>query len=96
VHITDLRPYFFDPDVIDPVIIAQYDRQEFVVERVLDHRGDKRKRSNLEFLIKWKGYDDENQNSWEPWSGVRNTEKLHEYLKNNRMKSLINQRCYQD
>ena len=96
VHITNLRPYHFDPDVIDPAIIAMHDKQEFAVERILDHRGDKKIRSNLEFLVKWKGYDDESQNSWEPWSGVRNTVQLHEYLRDNKMKSLINKRCYQD
>jgi hypothetical protein len=96
VHITNLRPYYFDPAVIDPAIIAMHDNQEFVIEKVLNHRGDKKLRSSMEFLIKWKGFDDENQNSWEPWSGVRNTEKLHEYLNDNKMKSLINKRCYQD
>jgi hypothetical protein len=96
VHITNLRPYFFDPDVIDPAIIAMHDQQEFVVENVLDHRGDKKLCSEMEFIIKWKGFDNEKHNSWEPWSGIRNTKKLHEYLKDNKMKSLINKRCYQD
>jgi hypothetical protein len=96
VHITNLRPYYFDPDVINPAIIAQHDEHEFVVEKVLAHRGDKKLRSNMEFLIKWKGFDDEKHNSWEPWSGVRKTKKLHEYLKANKMKALLNKRCFQD
>jgi hypothetical protein len=96
VHITNLRPYYFDPGVIYPAIIAMHDNQEFVIEKVLNHRGDRKLRSSMEFLIKWKGFDNKNQNSWEPWSGVRNTEKLHEYLTENKMKSLVNRRCYQD
>jgi hypothetical protein len=87
VHITNLRPYYFNPDVIDPAIIAMHDRQEFVVEQVLAHRGDKRLRSNLEFLIKWKGFEDASHNTWEPWSGVCNTTQLYDYLRENKMKS---------
>jgi hypothetical protein len=32
VHITNLRPYYFDPAVMDPAIIAMHDNQEFVIE----------------------------------------------------------------
>jgi hypothetical protein len=52
VHITNLCPYYYDPDVIDPAIIAMHDNQEFVIEKVLEHRGDKKLRSSMEFLIK--------------------------------------------
>jgi hypothetical protein len=37
VHITNLRPYYFDLAVIDPAIIAMHDNQEFVIEKVLNH-----------------------------------------------------------
>jgi hypothetical protein len=47
VRITNLRSYYYDPDVIDPAIIAMHDNQEFVIEKVLDHRGDKKLRSSM-------------------------------------------------
>ena len=68
--------------------VAQHEHSEFVIERILAHRGDKAKRSTLEFLVKWENYD-ESENTWEPWSNVRLTTQLHEYLENNKMRSLI-------
>uniref|UniRef100_A0A914YUV3 Chromo domain-containing protein n=1 Tax=Panagrolaimus superbus TaxID=310955 RepID=A0A914YUV3_9BILA len=36
---------------------------EYVVEKILDKRGHGRK---VEYLIKWRGYDDPIENTWEP------------------------------
>ncbi|MBT6795814.1 hypothetical protein HOA97_02635 [bacterium] len=33
----------------------------------------------MTFLVKWTGF--EGEDSWEPWSNLRDTDKLHEYLK---------------
>ena len=42
----------------DLLALASHDKDEFIVEKVLWHRGDPRRRANLEFLIRWKGYDE--------------------------------------
>uniref|UniRef100_A0AC34GLL4 Chromo domain-containing protein n=1 Tax=Panagrolaimus sp. ES5 TaxID=591445 RepID=A0AC34GLL4_9BILA len=36
---------------------------EYVVEKILDKRGHGKK---VEYLIKWRGYDDPIENTWEP------------------------------
>jgi len=88
VHISLLKPFVYDPAKVDPLEIAMYDTQEYYIEMILEHRGNIKKLSSLEFLVKWKGYGLEH-NSWEPWSTLRNTEQLHDYLYNNNLRKLI-------
>jgi hypothetical protein len=38
--------------------------------------------------VKWLGYDD-TYNSWEPWKNVRDTDKVHDYLRANNMEKFI-------
>jgi hypothetical protein len=59
--------------------LAAADHGEFAVERILDMRGDPKKKKSLEFLVKWKGYDVD-ENSWEPWSHVRNLQALDDFF----------------
>ena len=87
-HITDLKAFFFDPTIHDPLDIARKDYLEFFVEKVLAHKGDPRRKKSLEFQIQWLGYDS-TYNSWEPWHNFRDVECLHDYLKNNDMSFLI-------
>jgi hypothetical protein len=42
----------------------------------------------MEFLVHWKGYDNQ-ENTWEPWIGLRDTKVLHEYLYSKGLKKLI-------
>jgi hypothetical protein len=52
------------------------------MKKFLEMKGDK-KSINL-LLVKWLGYD-ETYNSWEPWKNVRDTDKVHDYLRANNM-----------
>ena len=60
--------------------IAAQDLDEFVVEKILDHKpiGDTRKQplSKYHFLVKW---EDFNEPTWEPYSGIKNLEPLNTY-----------------
>jgi hypothetical protein len=87
-HVTQLKTFQYDRNETDPVDIARKEAQEFVVDQVLQHRGDPKKRSTLEFLIKWEGYDDSN-NSWEPWANVKDNIKLNNYLYTHKLKMLL-------
>jgi transposase InsO family protein len=82
-HVTSLKAFRFDPDHVDPKLIACGDEQEFHVERVLRHswadapptrrtnrRPPARSRRDLFFEIRWLGFD-EHEDSWEPWKNVR-------------------------
>ena len=55
-----------DLSIFDPVDVARQDYMEFFIERVLDHRGNLKLNTDIEFLVKWLDYD-EICDSWEPY-----------------------------
>eukprot|EP01042_Synura_sphagnicola_P002361 gene2361-2830_t len=65
VHVSLLKPFHYDPAETDPLTVALADSNSFIVERILDHRGDLRRVSTLEFKVKWLGYENPD---WQPWS----------------------------
>ena len=83
-HIHNLRPFNYDEERTDPAAVAQ----EFVVEEVLVHRGDRAKRLTSEFQIRWSGFGEESD-SWEPYKNLMHVEPLHRYLRAHQMRTLI-------
>jgi hypothetical protein len=98
VHVSRLSEFRYDPTHVNPVDIALSDASAFVVQKVLDHRleGTKLKhltrntrKSNIQFLVKWEGYDHPDDNTWEPWSEMRTVKATHDYLREKKFESLI-------
>ena len=87
-HVTDMKPFTYDPTITDPLDVARRDYMEFFLEKILNHRGDLKRKNNLNFLVKWLGYDD-SHNSWEPYSALRDSQQLHDYLIENNLNQLI-------
>jgi hypothetical protein len=79
VHASRLRSFKYDPHHTNPTDVALRDRNEFVVERVLRHSGNPARKSTLDFLVKWEGYDD-TENLWLRWHELSSNSVLHEYL----------------
>ena len=79
-HVHNLRPFIFSPHRVNPQEVAQQNEQEFMVRDIIAHRG--------EFLVRWTGYD-ASSNSWEPYKALMHVDKLHEYLREHKMRSLI-------
>ena len=90
VHVSRIRPYLNTSDTSLEKMrsIAVRDHHEFVVDTVLEHTGDPKKKSELSFKVRWQGYTDEHD-SWEPWKNLRLVDKLHDYLRNNGMAKLV-------
>lgn len=61
-------------------LIRQRDSNEWMVESVVDHVGDPKSKSKMDFLVKWVGLDS-SFNRWLPWRAIRDNIKLHEYLR---------------
>jgi hypothetical protein len=87
-HITSLRPFIFDPLRVNPKEVAVQNNQKFYIEKILAHRGNPKKRTTMEFQVRWLGYSSDHD-SWEPYSNLRDTDQLIDYLKTHRLKSLI-------
>jgi hypothetical protein len=56
-HIHNLRPFIYDPIRTDPLTVAPHNEQEFIVESILGHRGDRNRRSILQLKRQWSGFD---------------------------------------
>ena len=92
-NIKRMRPFNYDPNRTDPRDVAMRDNQFHDIEAILKHRGPIQRKSEMQFLVKWEGYDN-SKNTWEPWggpkgTGVRKNIVLHQYLIDNKMKHLI-------
>ena len=87
-HVTDLKPFIFDPLKTDPLDIARRDYLEFFIEKIIAMSGDVKRPSTLDFYVKWLGYDD-TYNLWLPWKDLRTTEILHSYLRNHKLAYLV-------
>ncbi|GAA5832506.1 hypothetical protein JCM11251_001351 [Rhodosporidiobolus azoricus] len=52
----------------------EVEEEEYEVEKILDHKREgKSKKSELKYRVKWKGYDNEADHTWEPESNVVDT-----------------------
>jgi hypothetical protein len=80
VHINRLVPFIFDPTKTNPQLVAARDSNEYHIEMITSHRGRFTNKRKLEFKVHWAGYD-ETYDTWEPWKNLKETDKLHEYLR---------------
>ena len=87
-QISNLSPFNHDNIRTDPTDIAMHDEQEFLIDQILAHRGDRSRRSTMEFKVRWLGFGD-SFDSWEPYASLRDTARLSEYLAANRLRSLL-------
>jgi Chromo (CHRromatin Organisation MOdifier) domain len=85
-----MKPFIFDPSTTNPIDIARRDHLEFFVDKVFGHRRDVKSKRDLEFHVKWLDYDE--SDSWEPYSALRDTSQLHEYLRLHKLEKLIPQK----
>lgn len=72
--------WFQEPTMMhDLARLAAQDLDEYVVEKILDHRPKGSKSQPLSkylFLVKWEDFDEP---TWEPYLGVKNLEPMDEY-----------------
>ncbi|EFO18180.2 hypothetical protein LOAG_10315 [Loa loa] len=86
-----------DDDIgeVDKEIPGETDDEEYVVEKILDRRYNRR-RKRIEYLIKWAGYDNESENTWESAENCKSApDAIREYeesLKKNATKYLLRSR----
>ena len=78
VDITRLKRYREDP-ARDAQEMAASEECEYAVESILDHWRENPGKKGLKFLVRWKGYSQEDD-TWEPYSVVKDLEVLEKYL----------------
>lgn len=58
--------------------IATWDEQTFLVDEILAHRGSPKKRTQMQFKVRWQGYGPEHD-TWEPYTSVKTLEAFQRY-----------------
>ena len=57
-HVSDMKPCIFNADLVDPVDVARRDYLESFILNVISYRGNLKRKIELEFQVKWLGYDE--------------------------------------
>ena len=83
VHVSRLREFYYDRERVNPTEVAMKDTDQYLVEAILDHRGytgqgSSKRSSDLEFLVKWVGYD---KPEWQPWKEYYANSIAHNYMR---------------
>jgi hypothetical protein len=68
--------------------IGLLDKEEFIIDSILSHRGSLKNRSTLQFLVRWSGYTADDD-TWEPYANLRHAFPLHAYLQQIKQTQLI-------
>ena len=84
-HVTNLRPFEYDPMEVDPRQVANVDSDHVDIDEIVDHTGNPKRRGLMKFRVRWNDGDE----TWEYWSNVRRTIACHKYLEAHNMKHLI-------
>ena len=88
VNVKRLTKFHYDKDRTNPLAIAAKDSEEDEIEAIINHTGDPKRKTSMDFLVRWAGYD-ESEDLWLPWGEVQSTVQLHAYLRANGMTKLI-------
>ena len=77
LHSDRVTPFIGAP--ANALHVALLDREEFVVQAILAHRGHWTTKTSIEFLVRWQGYDS-GSDTWEPWIEMIKVQLVHDYL----------------
>jgi transposase InsO family protein len=92
-HISQLRPFLYDPIYINPVEIARNAGEEFEIDSIVAVRGKRDRkqrllRTDLEVKVHWLGYS-HRYNTWEPFSEMKLNETFQLYCWDNNLRYLL-------
>jgi hypothetical protein len=93
IHVKRLKEFIYEEGT-DPRAIANQAADTWDVERIISHKGkpyDSKRRDTKKFMsfeVKWVGFEEP---TWEPYTNrsLFKTEAMHNYLRDNNLKSLI-------
>lgn len=79
--ISRLKKFYLDdePNSITPMQLSALDEDLKFVEEIIDHDGSPKKRTQMQFLVKWKDLPEE-ENSFIPWKEAHELAALDKYI----------------
>ena len=92
-----LKPFIYDPNIIDPKTVALHARSEFIPEKILDIFGSRSKktrkylRTDLQVKVRWAGYSD-TWDTWEPYPSLKTSDVFNQYCQDKNLEYLLDTR----
>ena len=87
-HVSEMKLFVFDAALTDPLNVARRDNMEYLIDKILEHRGNLKKKIEIEFLVSWLGYAQEHD-FWEQYKALPDFERLHAYSTEHKLRFLI-------
>ena len=89
-----VKPFRYDPNIVDPKTIALHAESEFYIEKIVDIRGTRKKqrfqRKKLELLVRWTGYE-QRHDTWVDYGQVKTSDVFIKYCSQNGFVYLLDQ-----
>jgi hypothetical protein len=85
-HVSTLKAFI--PARRPPLDVARRDAEVHLVEKVISHEGDTRRKEQMKFRVRWIGFGPDDDTK-EPWVNLKHNWVLHEYLRRAGLASLI-------
>jgi hypothetical protein len=91
-HASNLSEFRYDPTSgLSPTEVAARNTREFFVDKIVDHTSNVRRRSDMTFRVRWKGYTPDDD-TWQPIKTVRKTQAFVDYCREKKLTSLVSKR----
>jgi hypothetical protein len=91
-HAFNLSEFRYDPTSgLNPTEVAARNVEEFFIDKIVDHSGNVRRRSEMSFGVRWKGYTPDDD-TWQPMKTVRETQAFVDYCTEKKLSSLISKK----
>jgi hypothetical protein len=91
-HAFNLSEFRYDPTSgFNPTEVAARNAGEFFFDKIVDHTGNVRRRLNMQFRVRWKGYTPDDD-TWQPIKTVRETLAFVDYCREKKLSSLVSKR----
>jgi hypothetical protein len=88
-HASNLSEFRYDPTSrLNPTEVAARNAGEFFVDKIVDHTGNVRRRSEMTFRVRWKGYTPDDD-TWQPMKTVRETQAFVDYCTEKKLLSSL-------
>ena len=78
------RVYPFFGNLQEAKRVAMLDSEEYLVESILEHEGDPRRKTSMRFLVKWL-----DSNTWQSYYSLHDNSVFHKYCRNNGLSRII-------
>jgi hypothetical protein len=91
-HASNLSEFRYDPTSgLSPTEVAARNAGEFFIDKIVDHSGNVRRRSDMTFRVCWKGFTPDDD-TWQPIKTVRETQAFVDYCREKKLSSLISKK----